>query len=105
MKRVMVRYRVQAAQAADNERYIRAVFAELARARPAGLRYASFKLTDGVSFVHLASIETSDGSNPLTALAAFQELTARIEDRCDEPPVSVELHEVGSYRMFPLAPP
>lgn len=100
MKRVMVRYRVKADQAADNERYIGAVFAELEREQPAGLRYASFKLADGASFVHIASIETTDGSHPLTALPSFKEFTARIKDRCDEPPVTVELHDIGIYRLF-----
>jgi hypothetical protein len=100
MKRVMVRYRVKADQAADNERYIGSVFAELEREKPAGLRYASFKLADGVSFIHIASIETTDGSNPLSALPSFKEFTARIKDRCEEPPVAVDLHEVGGYRLF-----
>lgn len=61
---------------------------------------ATFKLDDGVSFVHIASIEAADGRNPLVALAAFKEFTAQIEDRGAEPPVTVELHEVGSYRSF-----
>jgi len=100
MKRVMVRYRVKADRAADNERYVRAVFAELERTRPAGLRYATFKLDDGVSFVHLASIETADGSNPLLAVSAFKEFSAQIKERCDEPPVTTTLHEVGNYRVF-----
>jgi hypothetical protein len=100
MKRVMVRYRVRADQAADNVRYISGVFAELDREKPAGIRYASFKLDDGVSFVHIASVETTDGTNPLVALASFKEFTARIKERCEEPPVTAELHEVGAYRLF-----
>jgi hypothetical protein len=100
MKRVMVRYTVKAERASENERYIQAVFAQLERDKPAGLRYASFKLDDGVSFVHLASVETADGSNPLLALAAFKEFTAQIKDRCEGPPVTVDLHEVGSYRLL-----
>jgi len=100
MKRVMVRYRVKADQAPENLGYIQAVFAELDREKPAGLRYASFMLDDGVSFIHLASIETTDGNNPLVALPSFKEFTARIKDRCEEPPVTVELHDVGLYRLF-----
>jgi hypothetical protein len=104
MKRVMVRYRLKAERVAENERHVRAVFAELERARPPGLRYATFVQADGVSFVHIASIETERGDNPLAALASFQAFTARIADRCDEPPVSCELHEVGCYRLFSAAP-
>ena len=100
MKRVMVRYKVKADRAAENEGYVKAVFAQLDRDKPDGIGYATFKLDDGVSFVHIASVETSDGSNPLVALAAFKEFTAQIKDRCEEPPVTAELTEVGSYRLF-----
>jgi hypothetical protein len=100
MKRVMVRYKVKADRAAENERFITAVFAQLTHEAPAGLRYATFKQDDGVSFVHIASIETAEGSNPLNAMSAFNEFTAQIRDRCEEPPVAVDLHEVGSYRLF-----
>ena len=56
MKRVMVRYKVKADRATENERYIASVFEQLKREQPPGLRYASFKLGDGVSFVHIASL-------------------------------------------------
>jgi hypothetical protein len=100
MKRVMVRYKVKADRAAENEGYVKAVFAQLDRDKPGGIRYVTFKLGDGVSFMHIASVETSDGTNPLVALAAFKEFTAQIKDRCEEPPVTAELNEVGSYRLF-----
>jgi len=100
MKRVMVRYKVKAERAAENERYITKVFEQLTHDKPSGLCYASFKLDDGVSFVHIASHEAADGSNPLSALSAFKAFTAEIKDRCEEPPIAAELHEVGSYRFF-----
>jgi hypothetical protein len=101
----MVRYKVKPDRAAENERYIQAVFAQLERDRPAGLCYASFKLDDGVGFVHIASIEgAADGPNPLTALDTFKAFVAQIKDRCDEPPVTTVLNEVGSYRFFPGTP-
>jgi len=96
MRRVMVRYTVKPDCVEDNVRRIQAVFAQLDRERPAGLRYASFRAGD--SFVHIASIEIAD--NPLTALAAFKEFTSTIKDRCLEPPVTLELEEVGSYRLM-----
>ena len=100
MKRVMVRYKVKADRAEENANYIRKVFEELHGSSPAGLRYASFTLDDGVSFVHLASVETEDGSNPLAATDAFKKFQAEIKDRCEEPPIATELHEVGSFEMF-----
>jgi len=100
MKRVMVRYKVKADRSAENEGYIRKVFEQLKREHPSDVRYASFKLHDGVSFVHIVSIEVADGSNPLRELSACNEFTARIRDRCEEPPVSMDLNEVGSYRFL-----
>ena len=100
MKRLMVRYKVKADRADENEGYITKVFEQLKSDSPAGLRYASFKLEDGVSFVHIASIETTDGSNPLAEQSAFKAFVSQIKDRCEEPPVAVDLTEVGSYRVF-----
>ena len=100
MKTTMVRYKVKADRASENERYIAAVFRQLGRNKPAGLRYASFKLNDGVSFVHIVSLEGADGTNPLRESAAFEAFTAHIRDRCEEPPVAVDLNEVGSYGFF-----
>jgi hypothetical protein len=99
MKR-MVRYKVKADRVAENERYIVKVYEERDRAKPHGIRYATFRLDDGVSFVHLVSHETEHGSNPLIELPAFKAFTASIRDRCEEPPVTVELKEIGSYGFF-----
>lgn len=96
----MVRYAVRPDQVGENERHVKAVFAELDRDRPVGIRYATFKLGDGVSFVHIASVETTDGSNPLLALDAFKRFTGTIKERCVEPPVTTELDEVGSYLLL-----
>jgi hypothetical protein len=92
----MVRYKVKADRVAENERYVSQVFEQLARDRPQGLRYASFKLEDGVSFVHIVSLE-KDGVDPLRALPAFKEFTTGIIERCEEPPVATRLTQVGSY--------
>jgi hypothetical protein len=100
MKRMMVRYKVKADRVTENERYITSVFEQLKREQPAGLRYATFKLDDGVSFMHIVSVETADGSNPLVGLPAFKAFTAEVRDRCDEPPVTTDLQEVGSYAFF-----
>jgi hypothetical protein len=100
MKRVMVRYKVKPGLEAENERYIKSVFEQLQRDRPPGLRYASFKLADGVSFVHIVSHEAADGRDPLRELPVFKTFTAEIKDRCEDPPVAAELTEVGSYGFF-----
>lgn len=97
MRKVMVRYRVKPDQVEANEELVRDVYAELDRVRPEGLRYATFKLDDGVSFVHLA---TQEGErSPLGDIAAFDRFQAGVRDRCDEPPVVTQLEEVGSFRF------
>ncbi len=99
MRKVMVRYQVKPGRAEENEGLIRKVFEELAKTNPDGLRYAAFKLEDGLTFVHLASIETGDGSNPLSESPAFQEFQAEIRSRCEVPPNAEDMHQVGSYRF------
>jgi len=98
MKTILVQYRVKADQPAANIALIQAVFAQLASEAPTGLRYASFVQDDGVSFVHIASVEGP--ANPLTALTAFKAFSEKIKDRCEEPPQSRELKTVGAYRFF-----
>lgn len=98
MKQVMVRYKVKPDRAQENEELVRAVYDELQRTAPAGLRYATFQLEDGVSFVHVA--QTKEGQNPLAEVAAFREFQREVGERCEEPPVVAELREIGSYRFF-----
>ena len=98
MNQVIVRYRVKPDRAAENVELVRAVYDELERTKPAGLRYVTFQLDDGVSFVHVAVNET-DSAQSLTELAAFKAFQREIAD-CEERPQVTEAREVGSYRFF-----
>jgi hypothetical protein len=100
MKQVRVRYKVKPDRVAENEQLVRAVYDELHRTEPAGLRYVTFRMADGVSFVHLSTTETEDGRNPLMDVAAFARFQEAVRERCDEPPTVTELHAIGSYRVF-----
>ena len=100
MSKVIVKYRVKQENAQENIDYINKVFEALKQSSPAGLRYASFVLEDGVSFVHIAFIETDDGENPLASLPEFQAFVKDIAARCDEPPQPSVVDMVGSYRAF-----
>ena len=73
----VIRNKTHPDSADENERLIRAVFAELAEQQPPGLRYAAFRLDDGVSFLHVA-----------------------VDRRCDEPAVGV-----GGVRQVPSRNP
>ncbi|HXQ43011.1 MAG TPA: hypothetical protein VN816_00090 [Acidimicrobiales bacterium] len=101
MSVTVVRYRTKPDRAEENQALIEKVFGQLDADRPAGLRYASFRLADGVSFVHVASIETDDGTNPLVATSAFSEFVREIGDRLDDGPLTSDATVVGSYRFWP----
>ncbi len=94
----MVRYKVKQGRAEENEALVRAVYEQLSRERPDGLHYATFKLPDGVSFMHIV-FETEGPGRILGKVSAFTAFTADIESRCDEPPVATEVTLVGSYGM------
>jgi hypothetical protein len=91
----MVRYRVKPEAVARNEELVRAVYDELSERQPRGLRYATFKLEDGVTFVHVAHVDATE--NPLTEIAAFRRFQEAIGERCDEPPAASALTEIGSF--------
>jgi hypothetical protein len=95
MRRVMIRYRLKPDQVERNEELVRAVYEEVHRAAPAGFRYVTFKLEDGVSFMHIS--ESEGDESPLADIAAAKEFQREIADRCDEQPVVTQLTEVGSY--------
>jgi hypothetical protein len=56
METTVVRYKVKADRAEENRDYIRRVFAQLDEDKPDGLRYVSFNLDDGLTFVRLFKI-------------------------------------------------
>lgn len=97
MNNIIVRYKVKPGSVEENKRLIRNVFDELNSTAPAGLKYTSYVLSDGVSFIHMASIETADGSNPLNVSPAFKEFTRDIKSRCDESPIALDASVIGSY--------
>ena len=98
-RRVVVRYRTTEDQADENQALVEAVFDELQANQPEGLRYATFRLEDGVSFVHVASVETDDGSSPLEHIEAFRTFSQGVGGRCEEGPVVQTATLVGSYRL------
>ena len=95
MRHVVVRYKVKPERIEEHRALVKAVFAQLAEVRPAGLDYRVHELADGVSFVHVATVSVAD--NPLTSLEAFKAFTADIKSRCDELPVSSESTRLGAY--------
>jgi hypothetical protein len=96
-KTVVVRYRVSPEAADENARLVEAVYAALAELEPADFRYVTYRLDDGVSFVHVAH---HGPTNPLASLPAFAEFQRELPQRCVEPPAPSEASVVGSYGMY-----
>lgn len=99
MSQILVRYKVKPDHAEANVKAVQRVYAELKQKAPPGFRYGTLRLADGVTFVHISSLE-GDGPNPLTEVAAFKEFQAGLEERCEEPPAPTEGTIVGSYGIF-----
>jgi hypothetical protein len=97
---VVVRYKTKPERAEENQRLIEKVFAELDELGATGFAYASLRLEDGVSFVHVVVEEDGEGSVSLAEVPAFRAFTADIADRCDEPPVAMAATVVGAHRIF-----
>lgn len=94
MRNTIVRYRVRRGTEEENAALVRAVYAELAEVRPPGFRYATYRLDDGRSFVHVAE---QDGDNPLPQLPAFREFQAGIRERCESGPEVSSAEVVGRF--------
>ena len=76
-----------------------AVYVEGCRPRAKGdlmSRYATYRLDDGVTFVHVARL--ADSENPLAALPAFAEFQRELLERCVEQPAPSAATVVGSYK-------
>jgi hypothetical protein len=99
---VVVSYKVRPEAVAEHVRLIEAVFEQLRAEQPDNVEYKVVCLDDGVSFVHVSSADTPDGSNPLPELAAFKEFGRDSAARVATPPVPTPAHIIGSY--YPPAP-
>jgi hypothetical protein len=88
----------QADQADANAKLVEASCAELHRSRPDGASYATFRLDDQVTFVHIVQVRQEP--SPLLAVEASGEFQAGIAEPIDQPPITEELTEVGSYLFF-----
>jgi hypothetical protein len=97
MEAVVVRYQTHPDRSQENETLIHAVYDELRAKAPADFRYCTFTSGDGTNFMHLAVIETADGSHPLDAIGAFDRFVEHIRERCVQPPETTRLRLVDRY--------
>ena len=91
----VIRYRAKPECADENARLIAAVFADLDAKKPEGLQYKSFRLEDGLTFVHVVTMTGQE--NPLLASEAFHAFSSTVADRCTEGPLALEATTLGNY--------
>ena len=99
---VVVSYQVRPEAVAEHVRLIEAVFEQLRAEQPGNVEYKVVRLDDGVSFVHVSSADTPDGSNPLPKLTAFREFGRDSAARVATQPVPTAADIIGSY--YPASP-
>lgn len=97
IRSVVVSYRVRPEAVAEHVHLIEAIFEQLRADRPGNIEYKVVRLDDGVSFVHISTADTADGSNPLPELAAFKEFSRDVAARVATTPVPTAADIVGSY--------
>ena len=99
MNVLAVRATMKEEHVAEAEAAVRRMFAAIQREGLEGIRYASVKLEDGVTF--LAMLEIEDGvENPLTGLPEAQEFYAKLPGWYAETPEVGPGTVIGSYRLF-----
>jgi hypothetical protein len=98
--RTVVRYQVKPGRGDENAALVRAVFDELHTTAPEGIDYATYRLDDGVTFLHVAT----RSSAALSELAAFRAFQAGVGDRVEQRPDVTPATLVGEYRAALSAP-
>lgn len=99
MNVLMVRAKVDASKVDEVEQAATAMFAAIDAAQPDGVRYASCRLPDGVTFIALLALDEGI-DNPLGAIAEFQAFQDNLKGWLVEPPSAEPLQIVGSYNLF-----
>jgi hypothetical protein len=99
MNVLMVRAKIKAENVADAQAATEKVIQALEQARPAGVRYTTSLLSDGVTFVALLELGP-DGSHPLAAFPAYTEMVESLKQWYAEPPAVERMTVIGSYQLF-----
>jgi len=96
---LMVRSKIRAEAVDDVDAAVERLFAAIHHAQPDGIRYASGRLPDGVTYVAMLALDEGV-DNPLPTLPEFQEFQQNLAKWTAEPPIGEPLTVVGSYRLF-----
>ena len=95
METRVIRYQTKVESADENAHLIAAFFAELAEGKVTGIRYEALRLDDGVTFVHIATLDSEN--NPLMSSPAFAAFQSGLGGRLEEGPYPATATVVGSH--------
>jgi len=93
----VIRYKTKIEFADENAQLIAAVFAELAEKDLPDIRYEAYRLDDGVSFIHIATLDGE--KNPLQASPAFGAFQSTLGSRLAEGPFPSVATVVGAHSI------
>jgi hypothetical protein len=99
MSVIMVRQRVKRESLDEAERAVRDLFGTLDRVGPQGLRYASTRVVDSLTFVILTEL-ADDSEDPRPAIPEYARFLDQLKRWVDGPPVIERLDVIGSYGLF-----
>ncbi|TSD65016.1 hypothetical protein FFF34_014080 [Inquilinus sp. KBS0705] len=101
MKIVRVHYTTTHEYAATNAENIKAVVKELKTINRPGIKYSTYVLPDGKTFMHFDQLETEADHEFLTSLASFKKFADELEASGLEAEPKLELLSlVGSTEQF-----
>ncbi|HET8844062.1 MAG TPA: hypothetical protein VFN35_21530 [Ktedonobacteraceae bacterium] len=95
----MTRSKVKAEQVAEVEAGIKRLVPALQQAHLDDMRYAWFRLEDGVTYVIMVEYK-EEGSNPAASLPEFQAFMEVLKVSIDGQPTTEKLTISGSYRFL-----
>ena len=102
MKSVKVQYTVKAEYAETNKGNIRQVMADLQELANPGIKYSSFSLEDGKTFIHFGMYADQQAQEVVNNLPSFQSFREQLKaSQPDTPPKGDDLILVdSSYEIF-----
>lgn len=102
MKAVKVQYTVKEEYAETNKRNIEQVMSDLRKLENPGIKYSSYVLNDGKTFVHLGIYSDDEAMSVATNLDSFKKFQMELKESQPEvPPKADDLNLVASaYDIF-----
>jgi len=99
MNVMMIRAKIKEENIADAQAATDKVIQALEEARPADVRYAVSRLSDGVTLVAFLQMEPGQ-EHPLRTLPAYAEMLENLKEWYAEPPTVDHMTVIGSYQLL-----